>query len=222
MVESNGEAAQIGLEGISMNEITLPLDEERARRLRVGDIVRFNGKLFTGRSSFYIRAAEKNILPPVDYNSINVMMHVGPIMQKVKSHWQPMSLTPTTSIRMEKYAHKYIRKLKTRAIIGKGTMGEETTGAMVEVGCVHVCGIGINANVLAAQIKEVVAVYYLDEIGPTEATWILGVEHFGPFVVDIDTNGNNLFSPVNARGQEKMREICRKHGIPLDYQFTPI
>jgi fumarate hydratase subunit beta len=205
-----------------MSEIALPLDEERARRLRIGDVVRFNGKLFTGRSSFYIRAEEESILPPVDYDAINVMMHVGPVMEKVKGRWRPISLTSTTSIRMEKYAHKYIRKLKTRAIIGKGTMGEKTTEAMVEVGSVHLCGIGINANVLGAQVKEVVAVHYVDEIGPTEATWVLDVEHFGPFVVDIDTEGNNLFSPVNARSQAKMREIWRKHGIPPDYQFTPI
>jgi tartrate/fumarate subfamily iron-sulfur-dependent hydro-lyase beta chain len=205
-----------------MSEIALPLDEERARRLRIGDIVRFNGKLFTGRSSFYIRAEQENILPPLDYDAINVMMHVGPVMETVKGRWRPISLTPTTSIRMEKYAHKYIRKLKTRGIIGKGTMGEKTTEAMVEVGSVHLCGIGINANVLGTQVKEVVCAHYVDEIGPTEATWVLDVEHFGPFVVDIDAEGNNLFSPVNARSQAKMREIWRKHGIPLDYRFTPI
>jgi len=205
-----------------MNEIALPLDEERTRRLKIGDVVRFSGRLFTGRSSFYIRAEEENILPPLDYDATNLMMHVGPVMEKVKGRWKPISLTPTTSIRMEKYAGKYVRKLKTRAVIGKGTMGEKTTEAMVEVGSVHLCGIGINGNVLAAQVKDVVAVHYVDEIGPTEATWILDVEHFGPFVVDIDTEGNNLFAPVNVRCQANMREICRKHGIPLDYQFTPI
>ena len=205
-----------------MHRVTLPLEEERVRHFGVGDIVFFDGRLFTGRESFYIRAEEEGIFPSLDYNSLNLMVHVGPVMEKRDSHWEPLSLTPTTSIRMEKYAPNFIRRFRTRAIIGKGTMGKETMNAMAETGCVHLCGIGINGNVLARQVKEVVDVYYLDEIGPTEATWILDVENFGPFVVDIDTNRNNLFSPINARGQEKMKELYQKHGIPHDYEFTPI
>jgi len=205
-----------------VNRIALPLDEKRVRKLRVGDTVYFDGRLFTGRESFYIRAEEEAIFPPLDYDSVNLMMHVGPVMEEKDGQWKPISLTPTTSIRMEKYAHHFIRKFRTRAIIGKGTMGDKTMDAMQETGCVHLCGIGINANVLARQVKEVAAVYYLDEIGPTEATWILEVENFGPFVVDIDTNRNNLFSSVNAQGQQRIKELYRKHGIPATYEFTPI
>lgn len=205
-----------------MHRVRLPLEEERVRDFGVGDIVFFDGRLFTGRESFYIRAEEEGIFPSLDYNLLNLLVHVGPVMEKRDGHWKPLSLTPTTSIRMEKYAPNFIRKFRTRAIIGKGTMGKETMNAMAETGCVHLCGIGINGNVLAVKVKEVVDVYYLDEIGPTEATWILDVENFGPFVVDIDTNRNNLFSPINARGQEKMKELYQKHGIPADYEFTPI
>lgn len=205
-----------------MNRIALPLDEERVRKLNVGDIVYFDGKIFTGRESFYIRAEEQGIFPPLDYDSINLMMHVGPVMEKKDGDWSPISLTPTTSIRMEKYAHHFIKKFRTRAIIGKGTMGDKTMDAMVETGCVHLCGIGINANVLAAHIKEVVNVFFLDEIGPTEATWVLDVEDFGPFVVDMDTNGNNLFASINTNSQKKLKEIYQKHNIPVDYEFTPI
>ena len=205
-----------------MARIALPLDEERVRELKVGDIVYFDGKLFTGRESFYIRAKEESIYPPLDYDSVNLMMHVGPVMEEKDGKWRPVSLTPTTSIRMEKYAHYFIRKYCTRAIIGKGTMGEKTMNAMEEIGCIHLCGIGINANVLARQVKKVVDVYFLNKIGPTEATWVLEVENFGPFVVDIDANGNNLFSSINENSRKKLKEIYKKYDIPINYEFTMI
>ena len=64
--------------------------------------------------------------------------------------------------------------------------------------------------------------FFLDEIGHTEATWILDVENFGPFVVDIDTNRNNLFSSINEYSQKRLKEIYGKHGIPSNYEFTQI
>ena len=205
-----------------MRRVELPLDDKRVRELKVGDIVYFDGKLFTGRESFYIRAKEEIVYPTLDYNSVNLMMHVGPVMEEKGGKWKPVSLTPTTSIRMEKYAHHFIRKFCTRAIIGKGTMGEKTMNAMAETGCIHLCGIGINANILAKQVKEVVSVCFLDEIGPTEATWVLEVENFGPFVVDIDTDKNNLFSSINKDSQKKLKDIYLKHDIPINYEFTMI
>ena len=218
----SGEAALTGLEGKTMHRVTLPLEEERVRHFGVGDIVFFDGRLFTGRESFYIRAEEEGIFPSLDYNSLNLMVHVGPVMEKRDSHWEPLSLTPTTSIRMEKYAPNFIRRFRTRAIIGKGTMVKETMNAMAETGCVHLCGIGINGNVLARQVKEVVDVYYLDEIGPTEATWVLQVGGLGPFVVDMDAEGNNLFSAVRERSLNRLQEIYCKHGIAPDYEYTSI
>jgi tartrate/fumarate subfamily iron-sulfur-dependent hydro-lyase beta chain len=185
-------------------------------------MVRMTGPLFTGRESFYLRAAQESILPPLDYSLLNVMMHVGPVISGTVDDWLPLSMTPTTSIRMEKFCGPILRKLRTRAIIGKGTMGEQTMTAMVDVGAVHLCGLGINPTALAKQVQKVVEVHYLDEIGPTEATWVLDVADFGPFVVDMDSRGSNLFSALSERSLERLQAIYRKHGIPPDYEYTPI
>ena len=205
-----------------MIELRLPLSEPDARGLVAGDTVRLNGLLFTGRESFYLRAIGEAVLPPLDYGRINVLMHVGPIIARDGDGWLPVSMTPTTSIRMEKYCGPLLTKLRTRAIIGKGTMGERTRAAMKDLGAVHLCGVGINPTALARQVRRVVEVHYLDEIGPTEATWVLDVAAFGPFVVDMDSRGNNLFSDVRGESQRRLQRIYRKRGIAPDYEYTPI
>lgn len=202
--------------------LQLPLSEETVRELNIGDIVYFNGILFTGRELFYIRAVEENIIPTIDFNLINLMFHVGPVVKKVDREWKIVSMTPTTSIRFEKNASVCIKKLHTRAIIGKGTMGTKTMKMMQREGCVHLCGVGINANVLATQVEKVLNVFYLDKIGPTEATWVMKVNNFGPFLVDIDSKGNNYFDTVNQKAKKKLKEILNNNGINENFEYTPI
>lgn len=205
-----------------IKEILLPLDRESVSNLKAGELVTLSGRLFTGRESFYIRAVEESILPPLDYDRINVMMHVGPVIDKDYSGWNVKGLTPTTSIRMEKYAGQLIKKLKTRALIGKGTMGSKTMAAMKEIGAVHLSPLGIYPVLLARQIKKVEKVYFLEEVGPTEATWIFNVKQFGPFLVDMDIYGTNYFDRLISDSREEMKKVYKKYGIPLNYKYTPI
>lgn len=205
-----------------MVELELPLREDEVRRLSVGERVVLTGTIFTGRESFYLRAAKEGIIPPLDYGSINAMMHVGPIVQRTPGGWLAVSMTPTTSIRMEKFCASLIRKLQTRVIIGKGTMGQDTVDAMREVGAVHLCGLGINPTALANQVMRVREVHFLEEIGPTEATWVFDVGAFGPFVVDIDASGNSFFSSLYDESLKRLHGLYAKHDIPLDYQYTAI
>ncbi|MCK9265676.1 fumarate hydratase C-terminal domain-containing protein [bacterium] len=205
-----------------MRELILPLDEKQTRDLNVGEQVVLTGKIFTGRESFYIRAVEENILPELDYSNINVMMHVGPVMKKDNSSWEVLGLTPTTSIRMEKYAGILIEKLKTRALIGKGTMGKTTTDAMKKIGAVHLAPIAIYPVLLARQIVRVERVFFLEDIGATEATWIFDVKNFGPFLVDIDSKGNNYFNNIVVSSKDKLKQVYDKNRIPLDYKYTEI
>jgi len=205
-----------------IKKLKLPLDEKSVNNLKAGELVDFTGTIFTGRESFYIRAVEENILPGVDFEKINVMMHVGPIVEKRDSKWEVLSLTPTTSIRMEKYAGGLIKKLKTRGLIGKGTMGDKTMKAMKETGALHFAPTAIYPVLLARQVKKVKNVFFLEELGPTEATWIFEVESFGPFLVDMDRFGNNYFDRVIANSKKSLNKVYRKHAIPLNYKYTPI
>ena len=63
-----------------------------------------------------------------------------------------------------------------------------------------------------------VDVHHLDELGPLEATWIFEVEDFGPFVVDIDSAGNNLFDRLNADVKLQFKKAYEKYGI-IDYTY---
>ncbi len=199
--------------------LSIPLTEADVRSLNIGDIVYLDGLIYTCRSLFQVRAVEQDILPPVDFTKLNVMVHMGPVMKKADDQWVPVSLAPTSSIRFEKLGGPVIKKLGIRAIAGKTTMGEKTMQAMAELGCVHLSLVGILGNIMAKQVKKVVNVYDLDELGSSEATWILDMENWGPLIVDIDAHGHNLFHDVNAGVERKFAEAYARYGIK-DYQFT--
>ncbi len=184
-----------------------PLREEDVRRLQLEDLVYITGCIFTARTSFHTLVLEKNKVAPFDFASCNVMAHCGPVMKKdAAGKWIAVNAGGTTSNRMEKYGGPIIRKLGIRAIIGKGTMGEETMKVMQEFGAVH---LTTNADRVGFTpfIQEVVGVYNLEELGQTEATWVYRVKDCGPMVVDIDAHGNNLFARIQEGVKKRLESI---------------
>ncbi len=205
-----------------MKNLQLPLSEEVARSLKLGEIVTVSGLLFTGRSRFHIRAIENNLFPPLDYEKINCFFHVGPVMSCDDGQWEVVSCEPTSSIRFERYGADIIRKFQLRALIGKTTMGKRSAEALREVGGVYLSKIGLSGNALRDQVKKVHTVYFLEDLGKTEATWIYEVKEFGPFFVAIDADGNNYFSELDHDVASALPEIEQRLGIPANYQFTDV
>lgn len=205
-----------------MKNITLPLSEADAGSLKLGEMVTVSGLLFTGRSRFHIRAVEDDIYPPVDYEKINCFFHVGPVMRQTGDGWEVVSCEPTSSIRFERYGADVVRKFRLRTLIGKTTMGPETARALKEVKGVYLSKIGLSGNALRGQVKKVRDVYFLDELGKTECTWIYEVENFGPFFVAIDANGRNYFEELSAEANARMPEIEKMLNIPADYEYTEV
>jgi fumarate hydratase, class I len=203
-------------------DLQLPLNEVAARALKIGDMVTVSGKLFTGRSRFHIRAIEDDILPPLDYDRINCFFHVGPVMLQKQAEWEIISIEPTSSIRFERYAADVVRKLQLRTLIGKTTMGPRTAEALKEVGGVYLTKIGLCGNTLQTQVTKVEDVYFLDELGKTEATWVFEVEKLGPFFVAIDAEGNNYFTDLAEEVEAKMPVINQKLAIPTNYDYTEV
>jgi tartrate/fumarate subfamily iron-sulfur-dependent hydro-lyase beta chain len=210
--------------GDQVNEIHLkiPLSEEDARGLQIGDVVYLSGPIFTGRSLFHIRAIDHDTIPPIDYERVNVLFHAGPMMTMKDNSWMPVSMTLTASIRFEKYCADVIRKLVLRAVVGKTTLGLGSMKVMEELGAVHLTSVGIMTNILPAQVKEVLGVHFLDEIGKTEASWVMQVENAGPFLVDIDTRGNNLFYDIREKVKKRFKSFYEKYGIPEDFKYTDV
>ena len=189
-------------------ELVTPLSKEDVRELRAGDIIYLTGTMVTARDMAHKKAMEMNRNGegvPVDFSEVAVY-HCGPIMRK-NGKWNVVVAGPTTSSRMEGLEHEFIKQLGARMIVGKGGMGDATAKACMEHGAVY-CAFTGGAAVLAAKaIKNVRDVFWMDELGKTEALWVFDVEKFGPLVVTIDTNGNNLTEDIKKRVEEKAKRI---------------
>lgn len=203
-------------------DLKLPLTAEAAEKLMLGDMVTVSGMIFTGRSRFHIRAVEENLLPPLDFDEINGFFHVGPVMRQTDAGWEIVSIEPTSSIRFERYGSQVIKKLNLRTIIGKTTMGPRTASALADVRGVHLSKIGICGNQLAEQVKKVHSVYFLEELGKTEATWVFEVEKLGPFFVDMDAQGRNYFEELNKNVSKNLPGVYKSLGISPDYSYTQV
>jgi len=206
----------------TIRHLGLPLSEAEARALPLGALVTVTGLVFTGRSRFYIRAVEQGLLPPLDFQQINAFFHVGPVMRKQDGDWHIVSIEPTSSIRFERYSPEVIRRLGLRVLIGKTTMGVETAKALQEVGGVHLSKVGLCGNKLATQVRKVCGHYFLEELGVTETTWVFEVERFGPFFVDMDAQGNNYFTILNAEVEKRRSLVDAKLGIPANFSLTSV
>ena len=205
-----------------MRNLTLPLSEADAVSLKLGEMVTVSGLLFTGRSRFHIRAVENDLYPPIDYEKINCFFHVGPVMRQTADGWDVVSCEPTSSIRFERYGADVVRKFRLRTLIGKTTMGPATARALKEVKGVYLSKIGLSGNALRGQVKKVHDVYFLDELGKTECTWIYEVENFGPFFVAMDASGRNYFEELSAEANSRMPEIEKMLNIPENYEYTEV
>ena len=203
-----------------IKELETPFSLEAVEALQLGDLVTLNGKFFSCRSKFHAKMVREKAPVPESLEGINVMCHMGPVMQRRGGGWTVLSAGPTTSFRMDAYGPAMIKRLGLRAIIGKGTMGEKTMAAMRDEKCVHLCSVGMDSNVLPDKIRKVVSVDYLEEFGMIEAVWVFEAKGWGPFMVDIDTTGTNYFDHVRKDVEERLRQVKKRLGIDPDYQYA--
>jgi len=201
--------------------LTSPLSDEDVKKLKLGDTVYISGEVFTCRSRLqkYI-FDEKNTLP-FSTADRNILIHNGPIVVKENGKWKLMSFMPTSSIRFEKWGAKSVDQWGLKMIVGKTTMGEETAKMMKEKKCVHVSPRSVSPNLWIDSI-EVQDVYLYDELGRIEAAWFFKLNDLGPFIVDIDTEGNNFFDKLDDKIAERKEEALKELGIDPDFSFTKL
>lgn len=187
-----------------MKKIEAPFSEEKIRDLKVGDMVEITGVVFTGRDAVHKWLSEGND-PPFDFTN-GIIYHCGPVVMNKKKKWVVTAAGPTTSIREEPYQAGIIERLKVRAVIGKGGMGEKTREACEKFGCVYLHAIGGAAQVLAEAIQEVEDVYGIEKFGSPEAIWKLRVKDF-PAVVTIDAHGSSLHKDIESESGTKLKAL---------------
>jgi fumarate hydratase, class I len=187
----------------SIIELQAPISEEQIRELKVGDVVRINGRMFTGRDAIHKHLSDNDA--PVDLNG-QVIYHCGPVMLKDdEGNWHVKAAGPTTSIREEPYQGDIMKKFGIRAVIGKGGMGPKTLAALNEHGGVYLNAIGGAAQYYADCIKSVDGVDLM-QFGIPEAMWHLNVEGFTA-VVTMDSHGNSLHEDVDKSSLEKLAQF---------------
>lgn len=180
-----------------------PITEEQIRELNVGDVVRINGMLYTGRDAIHKHLTDHDA--PIDLNG-QIIYHCGPVMLKDEDEkWHVTAAGPTTSIREEPYQGDIMKKFGIRAVIGKGGMGPKTLAALQEHGGVYLNAIGGAAQYYADCIKSVEGVDLM-QFGIPEAMWHLKVEGFTA-VVTMDSHGNSLHADVDKSSFEKLEQF---------------
>jgi fumarate hydratase class I len=180
-----------------------PVTEEQIRQLKVGDVVRINGVMHTGRDAIHHYLMTHDA--PIDLNG-QIIYHCGPVMLKDEDGvWHVKAAGPTTSIREEPYQGDIMKKFGIRAVIGKGGMGPKTLAALQEHGGVYLNAIGGAAQYYADCIKSVDGVD-LTQFGIPESMWHLTVDGFTA-VVTMDSHGNSLHADVDKSSLEKLAQF---------------
>ncbi|MCQ5375991.1 MAG: FumA C-terminus/TtdB family hydratase beta subunit [Methanomassiliicoccales archaeon] len=194
--------------------LNTPLSKEFVRSLRVGETVRLNGIVYTGRDEVHRRALEmheRGEKLPVDLKGAT-LFHCGPIVKNESTGWKVLAAGPTTSARMNALEPKFIENFGVRAIIGKGGMSRQTVDAMKRFGCVYLAATGGTAVTIAKSIRRVVGVEWSD-LGMAEALWIFEVKDFGPLIVAIDTNGESLYERVEESVANNLLVVRKMLGL---------
>jgi len=80
-------------------------------------------------------------------------------------------------------------------------------GPNTEEGCktykaLHAVFPGGCAVLAASEVEEIERVEWL-ELGMPEAMWVCRVKQFGPLIISIDTEGNNLFEANKVKFNSK-------------------
>lgn len=201
-------------------KLTVPVPEQAVRALHVGDTVQLSGLVVTGRDAAhkymienFIRSkevpeSERQVHEELQrFLTGGVIYHCGPVVRQAEDgRWEFVAAGPTTSIREEPYQAEVIAHFGLRGVIGKGGMGPATLRACQEHGAVYLHAVGGAASLIAAALREVVAVHKKDEFGVPEALWVVRAADL-PLVVTMDSHGRSIHEDVAAASRLALERL---------------
>ena len=201
--------------------LKIPLQDRDIEKVRIGDLVYFSGKAFTCRSRLQKYIFDEKHSLPFSTEDKNLLIHVGPIVRKKDNQWKLISFMPTSSIRFEKWGPKSVKEWGLKAIVGKTTMGEGTIKAMKKNKCIHASPLCVSPNLWLDSIN-IRNVYLYKELGSIEAAWQLELNNLGPFIVDIDCQGNNYFDNLDIIVEKNRKKVYGNLRIPENFKYTKL
>jgi len=188
--------------------LTTPIKSEDLIDIKIGDIVYLNGHIVTCRDVAHRRLIEHKMELPVNLEG-GAILHAGPIVRPLDNDkFEMVSIGPTTSMRMEMFEKEFIEQTGVKLVVGKGGMGPNTEAACKEQKALFLIFPAGNAVIAATQVEEIEQSKWRD-LGMPEALWVCRVKEFGPLIVAIDTEGNNLIEQ-NKKAFNKVKDEVYK------------
>jgi L(+)-tartrate dehydratase beta subunit len=190
---------------MSKKVLNTPIKDEDLKDIRIGDIIYLTGTIVTCRDVAHRRLIEEKIPLPVDLKG-KAIFHAGPIVRDHgNEEYEIISIGPTTSMRMEKFEKEFIEETGVKLIVGKGGMGKNTEEGCRNHKALHLVFPAGNAVYAATKVEQITEVHWKD-LGMPESLWVCEVNEFGPLIVSIDTEGNNIFEENKVEFNRKKEE----------------
>ena len=172
-----------------MKKINTPLNLNKIKSLKAGQVVLLSGTIYTARDQAHKRLVQviksRKVLPFKLKDA--VIYYCGPT-QTPKGKIIG-SCGPTTSSRMDVFTNLLLAK-GLRGMIGKGSRSEEVRGAIKKYKGIYFITYAGCGALLSKYVKNAKIVAYAD-LGP-EAILKLEVENF-PLIVAIDVHGGDVY-----------------------------
>src|SRR5256885_9717826 len=197
-------------------DLTAPISEDDARKLRVEDTVTLNGTLFGLRDATLIHLFDRGRKTHFDLSG-HAAIHTAPNVRKVSQSaehptgYAPVCIGTTTSDRMERFTRPLMQQYGVRLVIGKGGLREDSLKSFGELGGAYLAIIGGTAALETTWVEAIEDVD-LDDLNP-ESLLKFRVRNFGPLLVAMDSHGGSLYSKVKRTAQERRAAALRRLGV---------
>ena len=199
-------------------DLTTPITEELARKLRIEDTVTLNGTLYGLRDATQIHMFDRDRKTHFDLRG-HAVIHTAPNVRKVErsaehpTGYAPVCIGTTTSDRMERFTRPLMQQYGVRLVIGKGGLREGSAQAFRELGGAYLAIIGGTAALETTWVEAIEDVD-MDDLNP-ESLWKFRVRGFGPLVVAMDSHGGSIYAGVNRAARARREEALRKLGVRI-------
>jgi L(+)-tartrate dehydratase beta subunit len=195
--------------------LDMPISEQQARTLKVGDTVTLEKTLFGIRDATLIAMFDRGRATRFNLKG-HAVIHTAPNVRKVdprpenSSGYEPLCIGTTTSMRMERFTRPLMQRDGVRLIVGKGGMGPATLEAFKEFGGAYLAVVG-GAAALETTWIEAIEEVDMDDLHP-ESLWKFRIKGFGPLLVTMDSHGASLHAQVNAEAAARRAAVLSNIG----------
>lgn len=180
--------------------VNTPLTKEVIETLKIGDVVKITGTIYTARDAAHARLVkliEEGKELPFSLEG-QIIYYVGPT--PAKPGYAIGSAGPTTSYRMDPYA-TILMKHGLKGMIGKGGRSQEVRDSIQKEKAIYFAAVGGAAALIAKSIQKAELIAY-EDLG-AEAIRKLEVKDFPAIVVN-DIYGGDLYEEGRKQYMEEI------------------